>query len=205
MSIITKEQWDSFKSQFPNDKKIQSVTFEELLKNTDGGKVDWQHLPKAKERDVELLTIGPFTECDLWIGYCIIDAICLGFGAAELRASLNRDVAGAVAKAAQNVIEQIEDILSKIGKESSKTDIAWSVYEIVRTIWSGGCLGAVVSAIMSSLTWYYMLLYAASGLAILVAVCATDGVAFVAEVVVELATFGFLVADAINAHKACNG
>jgi hypothetical protein len=40
-------------------------------------------------------------------------------------------------------------------------------------------------------------------MATIVAALATDGVAFVAEVIILLATFGFLVADSINCVKVC--
>ena len=54
------------------------------------------------------------------------------------------------------------------------------------------------------LTWYYAVLYGATAMATIVAAVATDGVAFVAEVALEVVTFGMLVADCVNAVAACD-
>lgn len=204
MSAITQEQWDSYKSQFPNDKKIQAVTLEELLKNTDGGKVDWKNPPVAKERRTEAQAVTAISGCELAIGYVIFDVVCLAIGGVGLRSGVSRGTAEAVAEAARPVLSKLEVTIAKMAAEgASKTDLAWGVFEILKTIWSGGCLGAVLSAFLGSLTWYYALLYGATAMATIVAALATDGVAFVAEVVIVLATFGFLVADSVNAAKAC--
>lgn len=205
MPTITQEQWDSYKSQFPNDKKIQSVTLEELLKNTDGGKVDWKNPPIATKGSVETLSAVSISACELAVGYVIFDVICLAIGGVSLRSSVNRETAEAIAEAAAPVLSKIEADIAKIAaQEASYTDIAWAVFDILKTIWSGGCLGAVLSAFLGSLTWYYALLYGATAMATIVAALATDGAAFVAEVVIELATFGFLVADSVNAVETCS-
>lgn len=208
MNVITKEQWDTFKSHFPNDDAIQAVTFDELIKNTNGGKVDWKNPPVAKEtekRGVKTLAIAGINDCELGIGYVIFDVICLAVGGVGLRSGLNRGTAEAMAAAAKPVLSKLEVTIAKIAAEgASKTDLAKGVFEILRTIWSGDCLGAVVSAFVGSLTWYYALLYAATAMATVVAALATDGVAFVAEIAIVLATFGFLVADSVNAVKACS-
>lgn len=206
MSTITQKQWDSYKSQFPNDKKIQAVTLEELLKNTDGGKVDWGDLPKAENRGVAAQTAAvAISECELAVGYVVFDAICLAIGGVGLRSGVSKGTAEAMAEASRPVLSKIEVAIAKMAAQgASKTDIAWGVFEILKTIWSGGCLGAVLSAFLGSLTWYYAALYGATAMATIVAAFATDGVAFVAEVVIELATFGFLVADSVNAVKACS-
>lgn len=204
MSTLTQKQWDNYKSQFPDDKKIQAVTLEELLKNTDGGKVDWSNPPISKERAAAVQPMAAVSPCAMAIGYVIFDVICLAIGGVGLRSGVTKGTAEAVAEAAGPVLSKLEATIAKMAAEgASKTDIAWGVFEILKTIWSGGCLGAVLSAFLKSLTWYYALLYGATAMATIVAALATDGVAFVAEVVIELATFGFLVADSVNAVKAC--
>ena len=202
---ITREQWDSFKSQFPNDKRIQAVTFEELLSNTNGGTVDWQNPPTTQEIRAEVRAAGAISDCELWIGYVVYDAICLAIGAVGLRAGANRAAVEAVAEAARPVLPKLEAAIAKMAAQgATTTDLAWGVFEILKTIWSGGFLGAVVSVFLGTLTWYYWLLYGATGLATIVAALLTDGAAFVAEVTIELATFGFLVADSVNCAKACS-
>ena len=204
MSAITREQWDAYKSQFPNDERIQAVTFEELLKNTNGGTVDWSRPPAGEQLRPEVRAVGPISDCQIWIGFVVFDVICLAVGAVGLRAGANRATAEAMAHAARPVMSKLEVIIAKMAAEgATKKDLAWGVFQILKTIWSGGCLGAVLSAFLGTLTWYYALLYGATAMATIVAALATDGIAFVGEVIILLATFGFLVADSINCVKVC--
>ena len=53
--------------------------------------------------------------------------------------------------------------------ESSKTEVAGAVFGIISTIYSGGCLGAVVSAFLGTLTWYNAMLYGATALGTIMA------------------------------------
>ena len=87
---------------------------------------------------------------------------------------------------------------------ASKTSIAGAVFGVISTIYSGGCLGAVISAFLGSLTWYNAVLYGATALGTIMAAVATDGAAEIGIIVVELATAGFLVSDSINCAEACN-
>ena len=204
MSAITQEQWDAFKKQFPDDQRIQAVTFEELLANTDGGKVDWENPPVTNVLRADLESGVAISECQLWIGFVVFDVICLAVGAVGLRSGASKSTAEAMARAAKPVMNKLQTIIAKMAAQgATKMDLAKGVFDILRTIWSGGCLGAVVSAFLGTLTWYYALLYGATALATIVAALATDGVAFIAEVVILLATFGFLVADSINCARVC--
>jgi hypothetical protein len=204
MSTLSQKQWDSYKSVFPNDKKLQALSLAELFQNTDGGKIDWDNLT-GKEHDAGARTAAiSIDPCALNIGYVVFDVICLAIGAVGLRAGATAETAEKVAEAAKPVMSKLETIIAKMSAEgASKTDLATGTFKILQILWSGNALGAVLSAFLGSLTWYYALLYGATALATIVAAVATDGVAFIAEVVIELATFGFLVADSINAAKAC--
>lgn len=212
---ITPEQWDNYKSQFPNDPKIQAVTLDELLKNTDSEKVDWENIGNAKKKDlatsphfektnqVQFNVVSP---CKIAMGFVIFDVICLAIGGVGLRATATTEVAIEMVEAAAPVLSKIEIAIAKMAaKEASMTDIASGVFEILKAIYSGGCLGAVLSAFLGSLTWYYALLYGAMAMATIVAVLATDGIAFVAEVVIVLATAGFVVVDSVSAYETCSG
>lgn len=204
-AVLTPEQWQDYKTHFPNNPRIQAVTYDELLRQTEGGQVDWENLLVAQKSGRVPSTNELITPCELAVGYVIFDAVCLALGTVGLRAALNRGVAEAVAAGARPVIAQVSEIIAGIATEgASGTDIAWACFQILKTIWSGGCLGAVLAAFVGSLTWYYALLYGATALATIGAFVVTDGAAFVAAVVIELATFGFLVADSVNAVNVCN-
>jgi hypothetical protein len=138
------------------------------------------------------------------VGYVIFDSICLVVGAVGLRGTVNSATIEAVATAAAPVMSKIEGIIAKmVAQDASKTDVAWGVFQILQVIYSGGSLGAVFSAFTASLTWWDLLLYGISGTATIIAALATDGVALVAEIVVLLATFGFLVSDSVKVVQTC--
>ena len=152
------------------------------------------------------MDIVGLSDCEVDTGYVIFDVICLAIGATALRASASRSTAEAIATAAEPVIPKLQAIIETIAADgTSATDRAMAVFKLLQIIWSGDCLGAVVSAFLGSLTWYYAVLYGVTATATIVAALATDGVAFAAEVAIELATFGFLVADSVNAREACGG
>jgi hypothetical protein len=206
---LTQEQWENYKSLFPNDERLQALTLEELIKNTDGGKVDWTKLPMSKEVDVDSPPIVAsssitITECEKAIAFVIFDVICLAVGGVGLRSGVSSEDVEAIAKAAKPVLSELEASIAEIANSgASVTDRAWAVFKILKAIWSGDCLGAVVSAFVSSLSWYDALLYGVTAMATILAFVATDGVALVGEVVIELATFGFLVDDSVKAVNVC--
>ena len=110
-----------------------------------------------------------------------------------------------MAKAAEPVASQLEKyILIMSDANSSKTAVATAVFGIISTIYSGSCLGAVISAFLGSLTWYNAILYGATALGTIMAAVATDGAAEIGIIIVELATAGFLVGDSIKCKEACS-
>ena len=144
-------------------------------------------------------------KCALSIGYVVFDSICLFIGATALRSSLTAEAAEDVAKAAEPVLSQLEKYIVTLSKEESSTyDCASAVFGIISTIWSGGCLSAVMSAFAKTLTPLNAALYGVTAVGTIAAACLTDGAAMIGEIVVELATFGFLVEDSINCSKECS-
>ena len=83
-------------------------------------------------------------------------------------------------------------------------DVATAVFGVISTIYSGACLGAVLSAFLGSLTWYNAVLYGATALGTIMAALATDGAAEIGIIIVELATAGFLIGDSIKCVDACS-
>ena len=144
-------------------------------------------------------------KCALSIGYVVFDSVCLFLGASSLRSCLTAEEAAEMAKAAEPVASALEKyIVTLADKEASTTEHASAVFGIISTIWSGGCLGAVVNAFLGTLTPVNAALYGATAMATIVAAMATDGAATIGEIVVELATCGFLIEDSINCSKECS-
>ena len=143
-------------------------------------------------------------KCGESIGFVIFDCICLMLGAASLRSAATAEVAQEMAEAAKPVLSQLDKyILTISAEESTKTEVATAVFGIISTIYSGGCLGAVIGAWLGSLTLGNKILYAATALTTIVAAVATDGVAEIGLIGLELATAGWLISDSIKCKEAC--
>jgi hypothetical protein len=207
MTNITQKQLDDFKSLHPGNPQIQALTLDEVLQNARGKTVDWNSIQfdEATTSAAAATAEIQVTDCQMAIGWVIFDAFVLAFGAVTLRRAVNARTIQAVARAAAPMLSKIELTVAKMGAQgASKTDLAWGVFEILKTIFSGGSLGAVFSAITASLTWWDMIIYGIAGTATIIAALATDGLAFAAEVVILLTSFGFLASDSVKAFQTCN-
>lgn len=202
MKLINEHDLGAWKAANPQDKRLQGLTFSELSENVDLNSVDFSSITFEGRTDGLL---GDGFDCAKSIGFVVFDSICLFLGAAALRASATAEVAEDMAKAAEPVANQLSKYIKTMSAaESTKFEVATAVFGIVSTIYSGGCLGAVLGAFLGSLTWYNAILYGATALGTIMAAVATDGAAEVGIIVVELATAGFLVSDSIACSKACN-
>ena len=145
------------------------------------------------------------SDCEKQIGYVLFDCVCLMLGAAELRAGVTAEAAEEMAEAAKPVLSKFDKYILTIADESSsKTEVASAVFGIVSTVWSGGCLGAVVSAWLGTLSVGNAILYGATALGTLLAAFATDGAAEIGIIVVELATAGWLIEDSVKCVEECS-
>ena len=204
MTALTAEALQLWKNANPDNAKLQALSLAALEEKSKQIAVDWKALNLGGKDEPELLQ-GSTTDCVLGVGYVVFDCVCLMLGAVAIRGSINSTAAKAVGKAAEPCMNAMEKYIAALSKEGASTaDQAGAVFNIMSTIWSGGCLGAVFAAVLNSLEWYTAALYAVTGLGTIVAALATDGVATIGLIAVELATFGFLVSDSINCVSACD-
>ena len=144
-------------------------------------------------------------DCEKQIGYVIFDCVCLMLGAVELRAGVTAEAAEEMAEACKPVISKFDGYILTMAKEdSSTTEVASAVFGIMSTIWSGGCLGEVVSAWLGTLSVGNAILYGVTALGTLVAAFATDGAAEIGIIAVELATAGWLIEDSVKCVEDCS-
>ena len=218
MASITQQQLDTFKRLHTGNPQIQALTADVVNANVAGSVVDWNKLNVGTGTGAVAGTgigiaaiampmglMSDITPCEKAIGYVIFDAVCLALGAVGLRAAVSGATIEAMTRAAAPAMSQIERIIATMAAPGAGvTDYARGIFNILKAIYSGGCLGAVFSAFTSSLSWWDGVLYGITGTATIVAALATDGVAFVAEVVILLATFGFLASDTAKAVDACS-
>jgi hypothetical protein len=170
--------------------------------------VDWNSLRFDRQMPVAVAA-GPqafgLTDCQMALGYVVFDVVSLAVGAVGLRSTVQAETVAAMAQATAPVLTQIEKSIALMTAEGvSLPTRARGVFDILQTIYDGGCLGAVWDAFTGALTWWDMILYGVTGTATVLAALATDGVAFVAEVVILLAATGVLVSDLAKAVQACS-
>ena len=195
------EQLATFKSFYPNIEHVQALTLDDATRIVGGKPVDWNSVTPA---DFAPSSTTAITACQKAVGFVIFDVICLAVGAVGLRTTVRASTIEAMASAAESSLPKIETIIAQMGASNATvTDRAWGVFQILKTIYTGGSLGAVFNAFTGSLTWWNMILYGVTGIATITAAFATDGLALAAEIVILLATAGFLASDTIAAINAC--
>lgn len=204
---FTPESLQLYKDQFPLDEELQKFTYEELVLLNNGDTVDWNFLKQQNLENQSLMNTHDLTvsECQLAVGYVIMDVICIAIGGVGLRSSFNSATAQAVVKAAGPAITPIGRIINEIAKDSATAfQRAKGILSILSTLYSASCLGAVVKAFLNSLKWYQMVIYGATAMATIVAAVATDGVAFIAEVVLVLGSCTWFALDLAKCIKICS-
>jgi hypothetical protein len=203
---LTPQHLEEFKRLNPLNPDLQAVTFDQLMAHTDG-EADWAAVRFDEQPEISadiVPQLFALTNCQMNLGWVVFDVVCLSVGAVGLRSTARAQTVAAMAQAAGPVLSKVETIVARMAAEgASLTDLAGGVFDILKAIYNGGCLGAVVSAFTASLSWWDMILYGVTAMATIIAALATDGLAFIAEVVVLLATFGFLVSDSVKAVQAC--
>jgi hypothetical protein len=166
--------------------------------------LDWDTISPARPilTEFEHPTSTTPSACQMAVGFVIFDAVCFGFGAYGLRGAVTAPTIEAMYVAAGTSATTIQSIIAQMSS-GSNWEKAKGLFDILKTIWNGGSLSAVVGAFVGSLTWWDMILYGISGVATIVALVATDGAAFIAQTVIALASFGFVASDSVKAVQAC--
>ena len=200
MQTVTQYSLQAYKVLNPTDSRLQSLTLEELLDNTGNRLVDYSTITYKPA-----LRCSSEWSCDLGIGYVVFDCFCLFLGATELRSTVTAEVAEEMSKAAAPVASRMATYIKTIASaESSKTEVAAAVFGVVSTLYSGGCLAAVISSFLGTLPWYSSVLYGATALGTIMSATSSDGAEEIGVLMVELATAGFLFNDSIKCADVCS-
>lgn len=178
MTTITEYDLATFKSVHPANETIQALTLDEVNANVRDKAVDWNAVELRAETPVAVTSV--LSDCQMAVGCVIYDLVCEAIGAVSLRAAASSTTVEAVAHAAAPVMPRIARIIAKM-ETGSRRDRAYGGYHILATLYSGACLGAVVSALTASLAWWNMVLYGITAVGTIVAKLDTDGLAFVAQ------------------------
>lgn len=141
--------------------------------------------------------------CYMAAGWVIIDVVCAVLGMAPVVTLVKKSAGEAVGKAAERSIAKIFTLMDGLGRDASFADKCKFVTDVILSLYSGGDLGAVKTAIFSSLTLKDSLLYGATALATLAVLIATDGALLAAELALEATNVAWLVNDTFEMRKEC--
>lgn len=201
---LSEKQWDDFVKNHCLDDEMKKISYKELMENTNNGEIDFNKLalPENSTSDISLAISAGDRSCTLAIGYVVVDVACLAIGAVGIRSSISSSSVESVATVVESSIPEILSSVETIARSGSsalqRAQACWSIIKVVLK-----SPYKIFSAIFSSLPWYKKALAIAQACATIAAALLTDGAALIAEIVVELASFGFLVSDSVEAVSAC--
>lgn len=196
---------DKFKMHFrqdpTSDPAIQSLTLNDLAAHAVSRDLrgNWaQPLPNPRQaRNI----VPP---CASAVGVFILDCFLVGWGAGGLRFKISPGSIEDVALAIEPHLSDLEEYVKLISDPSTTWfPRARAVWNTLLLIKNGLMFEAVYHAMIKDLTWWDMVLYGVLGLAELTAAFLTDGAALIAEMVVELASAGFMITDGVKAVETC--
>ncbi|MDD5762252.1 MAG: hypothetical protein PHP88_07055 [bacterium] len=201
---LTQKSLDDFKVLFPDDKKLQALTLDELVSYSTGKHPSGLNARRGREPKVKELEAELFSPCHIAIAVVVVDCILVVAGAFGLHGKIRASAIRKVAKVIEPEMVEIEKIAKVLADpHASNFKKAKAMFSIGKLIYSAGMLGAVFKAIVKSLTWWDMVLYGVAGMAELVAAFATEGAAIIALIVAEIAQVGFVVSDSVKMVNAC--
>ena len=158
----------------------------------------------SQDLEAQQSTQNTDLDCEIAVGAVVFDVICFFAGALGLRATVQRSVIKLVGQAVRPAVSKIEDAIAQLASgEATTIQKVSGVWEIARTIYRAGLLGAVVAAFRNTLTWWNALLYGVGAMASIIAALATDGAAFAAEVAFLIITATFFFTDVAKAVEVC--
>lgn len=200
-NVLTEEQWNEFVNNHCTDNEMKNISYQELMSNTNDGQLDFKKLtlPPTLEDSATLQSY----QCILAVGYVVVDVVCLVLGAVSIRSTINASTVVRVTDIIAPRIPQIVEYAAIIAREGATTfERAKACWGILRVALQSPF--KILSAIFSSLPWYKRALVIAQGCLTITAALVTDGAAIIAEIALELASFGFLVSDSVDAVSACS-
>lgn len=207
LELITQANLDTFKAQHPKNAAIQALTLDEVLTNTAGRTVVWERVldnppPLILSR---MAFFGSNRSwCDLDIAKVVIDVVLIAIDASSLSGEICQESLEEAAAVMGDDIAEIEQLVRALGDAGTPGEKAAGLFAILRHIVDIGCLGGILGAIFKSLSWWDMILYGIVAVCTIVALCATDGLSLIAEIVSLIVSGAFLIEDVATCINTCS-
>lgn len=192
-----------YQQAFPGLPELQALTVDTAPKP--GPDFDWSTLLLHPPRPV--LGRFPFTPCEIAVASVVVDIVMIAIGGSALLDKISgetvENVADALVEKLGEGVTEIDKMIQAVDDAGSNWEKAKAIFAILAKLKDVGCLSAVIGAIFRSLSLWDMILFGITALATIVALIATDGIAFIAEVAILFASGAFLGADIGNAINVC--
>lgn len=207
LAHLTQDNYNEFQKHLTADELAKLPTLAQLIayaqdKPLDGTDATTDTNPDDLRK--RFPTLSPETDCAIKITVVVVDIILVGiagFGLKQKYVGAGIRAAAGTMEASQKDFMQLMIIM--IDPDRSIKDVVLTALRIIKLVVNLGFLGAVWTAIVSSLTWYDMVLYGVLGIAEVGAIIGTEGVAAFALLAQVLAKGGQLSLAVYDAVTTC--
>jgi len=198
---LTERNLVAYKNLHPHDTKIQALTLAELKAKYNPDQFRGNGVQAVADED--FVRSENISDCHYDIAIVVVDCVFALTGAVGLAGKVSGSAIESVATIVAPVMNEIEEAVHTLSIAASNYDKAMAIKSILHIIWSGSMIEAVYHAIMGSLTWWDMVIYAVLGISTIAGAFLTDGAALVAMLAAEIALVGFLISDSVKAVNSC--
>jgi hypothetical protein len=159
----------------------------------------------AKPSTTKLPAEISFTPCTEAIGVFIADVVFLVLGLAGLHVSNQERITRALLRElGEDTLRGFLRAIHNFNEAKGATAKAKALFTIFGQIYKAGGFRAVLKVIKDEMTWWEWVKTGVIAAAQIVAWVATDGVAFIAEVALNIMSAEQLIEDGIKATKICS-
>jgi len=147
-------------------------------------------------------------DCPIAIGKVVFDVILLVLGFVNLRLPPSWGGAEAAAKGIGAVVardlplwRELADNLQKAPDTAAK---AYAIFAIGSKAWTAGMFGSIISSIASSMSTFDWIISGVTAIAQIIALVASSGVALVAQMVMQVTLWLFILEALTDAVEVCS-
>ena len=203
-AVDTLEKW--FPEEAPKLAKYREAIIDHIVRESEPATdsplatMKYETIPEA----AMLLELPKLTPCAEACGKVVVDVVLFVFGLVGLHVSnqerlaraIVRELGGETLRGFSRAIQAFSDADGAMNK-------AKALFKLFGQIWKAGGFKAAFKVIKDEMTWWDWTKTGVIAVAQITAWFATDGVAFVAEVALNVMSAEQLIEDAVNAVKAC--
>jgi hypothetical protein len=142
--------------------------------------------------------------CTAAVAAVVVDVIFMVLGFVGLHVSANEAAERAVVRLlGAETMPLFQRLIQNLARAATVTEKAKAIWAIAGAAYNAGMIRGVLGAIKDSMHWWDWAITGVAAVAQIVALVATDGVAFIAEIALNGAAIAYVVSDSVAAVQAC--